>query len=315
MALDPAITEVPRPRPAARRRWSSSRLTEAQFAYLFVLPLAVVLLALIVYPVAGTLWQSLRDVNPSIGRDRFVGIDQYVRAFKDPAVIHALTTTVIYSVLVTVITSVISFGSAFLLNSAFVGRRVLTIIIVLPFALSTYATAVIWRFLYSPDFGFLNAALERIPGLDTPVSFLTPKWALLSVAVAHSWQLAPIGTYFILASLQVIPQDLYKTARADGLRTIGRFRHVTFPYIRYAILITLCIVTVEAARAFDIIYFLTGGGPGDSTRVLSYEIYAHSFMGFNFGYGAAISYILLFVISLITVLYFVLLYARRRSDA
>jgi multiple sugar transport system permease protein len=314
MAVEPGVEEAPaRPR-AAALRWTSSRLTEAQFAYVFVLPLAIVLLALIIYPVADTLWQSLREVNPSIGRDRFVGLDQYARAFKDPAVIHALKITIYYSLLVTAICSVISFGAALLLNRAFVGRRVLTIIMVLPFALSTYATAVIWRFLYSPDFGFFNAVLERIPGIDTPISFLTPKWALLSVAVAHSWQLAPVGTYFILASLQVIPEGLHQTARADGLGIIGRFRHVTFPYIRYAILITLCLVTVEAARAFDIIYFLTGGGPGDSTRVLSYEIYAQSFLGFNFGYGAAISYILLFVVSLITILYFVLLYARRRSE-
>jgi multiple sugar transport system permease protein len=294
-----------------RRSWSSSRLSEAQLGYLLVLPLTLVLIALIGYPVADTFWTSLHKTNPSIGLDRYVGLEQYGRALHDPAILHALQITIYYSLMVTAFCCTISFGAAALLNRRFLGRGVLRVIVVLPFALSTYATAVIWRYMYSPDFGFVNAVLTRL-GFD-PIAFLGVGWAMPSVALAHSWQLAPVGTYFILASLQVIPEDLYKTARADGLGKIQQFRFVTFPYIKYAILITLCLVTVEAARVFDIIYFMTGGGPGDATRVLSYEIYAQSFNLFDFGYGAAISYILLFVITLVTILYFVLLYARRKE--
>jgi ABC-type sugar transport system permease subunit len=281
-------------------------LTDGQFAYLFTVPLVVVLLLLIIYPLA-------RVINPVIQRDRFVGLLQYQRALSDPAVLHAIQVTVVYALLVTVLCGFISLCSALLLNLEFVGRRVLLVIVVLPWALSTYATAVIWRYMYSPDFGFVNAVLTRLPGIHETVPMLTPSTALPAIALAHSWQLAPIGTYFILATLQVIPQDLYKTARADGLGALGQFWHVTFPYIRYSILITLCLVTVEAARVFDIIYFMTGGGPGDATRTLSFEIYARTFVAFDFGYGAALSYIWLIGVTLLTLLYFYLLFGRRRT--
>jgi multiple sugar transport system permease protein len=305
---EPAVAAGPSP---PRRRWTSSSLSEAQFAYLIVIPLAAVLVALIAYPVGDTFWTSLHKINPSIGINRFAGLYQYRRALSDPAVHHALKITLYYSLLVTVMCCSISFGAASLLNRPFVGRRLLTIIVVLPFALSTYATAVVWRYMYSPDFGFINAIVTRF-GLDA-IPFLGVGWALFAVALAHSWQLAPVGTYFILASLQVIPEDLYRTARSDGLGKVQQFRHVTFPYIRYAILITLILVTVEAARVFDIVYFMTGGGPGDDTRGLAYEIYARSFTLFDFGYGAAISYLLLLIITVITLLYFALLYARRKE--
>jgi multiple sugar transport system permease protein len=298
-----------------RRRWTSSSLSDAQFGYLFVLPLTVVLLAVILYPLLDTFWISLRAVNPVIHRDRFVGMQQYARALTDPAVLHAIQITAVYAALVTVLCSLIALASALLLNVEFVGRRLLLVIVVLPWALSTYATAVVWRYMYSPDFGFVDAVLTRLPWVHEAVPILTPSLSLPAVALAHSWQLAPVGTYFILATLQIIPQDLYRTARADGLGPLRRFWHVTLPYIRYSILITLCLVTVEAARVFDIIYFMTGGGPGDSTRTLSYEIYARTFVAFDFGYGGAISYLWLLGVTLITVLYFYLLFGRRRGSA
>lgn len=295
----------------ARRRWSSSRLSEPQFAYAFVLPVTLLLLALILYPAADTFWTSLHRTNPSIGINEYVGLEQYERALSDPAIIHSLLVTLLYAAVVTVVCCAISFGSAMLLNQRFIGRRALTVLVVLPFALSTYSTAVIWRYLYSPDFGFVNSVLTRL-GFDA-VPFLGAGGALYAVALAHCWQLAPIGTYFILASLQVIPEDLYKTARSDGLGKWRRFRYVTLPYIRYSLLLTLCLVTIEAVRVFDIVYFMTGGGPGDATRVLSYEIYSRSFTLFDFGYGAAISYVLLLITTLISIAYFSLLYARRRT--
>jgi ABC-type sugar transport system permease subunit len=310
-----AEAETPRPTEFGKRgrRWTSSTLTDGQFAYLFTVPLVAILLLLIIYPLADTFWISLRVINPVIQRDRFVGLLQYQRALSDPAVLHAIQVTAMYAFLVTVLCGLISLGSALLLNLEFVGRRVLLVIVVLPWALSTYATAVIWRYMYSPDFGFLNAVLTRLPWVHETVPILTPATALPAVALAHSWQLAPIGTYFVLATLQVIPQDLYKTARADGLGAWGSFWHVTFPYIRYSILITLSLVTVEAARVFDIIYFMTGGGPGDATRTLSFEIYARTFVAFDFGYGAALSYIWLIGVTILTLLYFYLLFGRRRT--
>jgi multiple sugar transport system permease protein len=301
--------------PHRGRRWTSSTLTDGQFAYLFVLPVAIVLLLLVVYPLIDTFWISFRAINPVIQRDRFVGLAEYTRALSDPTVLHAIQITLIYAAVVTAVCSFVSIGSALLLNLEFVGKRILLIIVVLPWAMSTYATGVIWRYMYSPDFGFVDAVLSRLPWIHSAPSILNVSTALPAVAVAHAWQLAPIGTYFILATLQIIPQDLYRTARADGLGPIRRFWHVTLPYVRYSILIMLCIVTVEAARVFDIVYFMTGGGPGDATRMMSYEIYVQTFVTFDFGYGAAISYLWLIGITVLTLLYFYLLFGRERKAA
>jgi multiple sugar transport system permease protein len=289
-------------------------LTDGQFAYIFVLPVAIVLVLLVAYPLIDTFWISFRSINPVIQRDRFAGLQEYARALSDPVVLHAIQITLTYAAIVTVFCSVVSVGSALLLNLEFVGRRILLIIVVLPWAMSTYATGVIWRYMYSPDFGFVDAVLTRLPWIHDPPTLLTVSNALPAVAVAHSWQLAPIGTYFILATLQIIPQELYRTARADGLGPIRRFWHVTLPYVRYSILIMLCIVTVEAARVFDIVYFMTGGGPADATRTMSYEIYIQTFVTYDFGYGAAISYLWLIGITVITLLYFYLLFGRNRGS-
>lgn len=295
------------------RRWTSSALTDGQFAAIFVLPVAIVLVLLVAYPLIDTFWISFRSINPVIQRDRFVGLHEYARALSDPTVLHAIQVTLTYAAIVTIVCSFVAIGSALLLNLEFIGKRILLIIVVLPWAMSTYATGVIWRYMYSPDFGFVDAVLTRLPWIHDVPSLLTVSTALPAVAVAHAWQLAPIGTYFILATLQIIPQELYRTARADGLGPIRRFWHVTLPYVRYSILIMLCIVTVEAARVFDIVYFMTGGGPADATLTMSYEIYIQTFVTYDFGYGAAISYLWLVGITIITLLYFYLLFGRGRG--
>jgi ABC-type sugar transport system permease subunit len=154
-------------------------------------------------------------------------------------------------------------------------------------------------------------------GIVTPataVQFVDEKIVLISIAVAHAWQFSPLGMYFILAVMQVIPQDVYKIAKTDRLGVWGRFRNVTWPYIRLPVLIYIVLVTAEAAKVFDIIYFISGGGPGKSSHDLVYQIYVESFTNWNFGYGAAISWILVVLIMVITMLYFLTIMRREKEE-
>ena len=308
-----AFTDQLREPTIRRSRFSSSRLTEAQFAYLLAVPMLVVLIAVIIYPTAYSIWLSIHEVDLIFNRWIPVGAQHYIRALTDPDIYHTIWVTVAYTLQVTFYSLVISVGAALLLNEKFRGRGFLTTIVILPWAVSTYATAVVWRFMYNPDWGLFDAVLLKLGIIEKPITFLTAKFAVPAVALAHTWQIAPLGIYFVLATLQIIPEDLYKAAKIDRLGRIGRFRHVTFPYIRQPILIILVLVSVEAARVFDIIFFMTGGGPGNASRTLTWEIYRQTFVNLNLGYGSAVSWILVLLTIIITTIYFVLLYVRRQE--
>jgi multiple sugar transport system permease protein len=300
---------------ATRAPTGRSRLPDHLYAYLFIVPVLLFILLLVVYPIYYSLNISLYDINVTFGSWKFIGLAQYVKALQDPAVHHALLITALYTVFVTVFSMSIAVGGALLLNEKFPGRGLLLGIVILPWSLSTYATAVIWRFLYSAEVGMFNALLRDLGLTHQAIDFLSARTALLAAAVAHSWQLAPLGMYFMLATLGVVPDDLYKLAKLDKLGAWGRFWHVTFPYLKLPFLIQMVLVTGEAARTFDLIFFMTGGGPGNATRGLSQEIYVETFQSLNLGYGAAESWILVLFILVITTAYFFLLFGRKRRDS
>ncbi len=186
-------------------------------------------------------------------------------------------------------------------------------IVILPWAVSLYATAIVWRYLYSPEWGMFNAILQKLHIIDKPFNFLNERWAVPGVALSHAWQITPLGIYFILATLQIIPEDLYKMAKVDRLGPLGRFRHVVLPYIKTPLLIVMVLITVEAARAFDTVFFLTNGGPGDVSTTLSWAVYLETFQKRQYGYGAAIGWLLVIFTMIITTVYFLLLFYRRKQ--
>jgi ABC-type sugar transport system permease subunit len=310
-----AATEIAttRPAPAPPRGWSSSRLSDGQFAALLTVPVIVVLLAVVAYPTAYSLWTSFHRVDLIFKRSEFVGLRNYQEALTSPALAHALQVTIVYTALVTIVALAIAVGGALILNEKFRGRGFVMTVVILPWAVSLYATAIVWKYLYSYDWGMFNAILLRLKLVDQPVNFLSESLALPAVAIAHAWQIAPLGMYFVLATLQVIPEDLYKAAKVDRLGVLGRFRHVVFPYIKAPLLIVMVLVTVEAARAFDVIFFMTGGGPGDVSTTLTWEVYRVFYKNYQYGQGAALGWLLVILTTIITTVYFLLLFWRRRE--
>lgn len=300
---------------AAQRRWTSSRLSEAQFALLLTVPLIVVLLAVVAYPIGYSVWMSFQRIDLIFETTEYIGLQNYRDAIASPQVQHAFRITIYYTVLVTIFSITIAIGGALLLNEQFRGRPALMTLVILPWAVSLYATAIVWRYLYSSEWGMFNAILLKLGITDSPFNFLSERWAVPAVALSHAWQIAPLGIYFILASLQVIPEDLYKMSKVDRLSPLGRFRHVIFPYIKAPLLIVMVLITVEAARAFDTIFFLTNGGPGDVSTTLSWAIYLETFQKRQYGYGASIGWILMIFTTVITTVYFLLLFYRRKRKS
>jgi ABC-type sugar transport system permease subunit len=294
-----------------RSGWTSSSLSDGQFAWLLTLPVLVTLLAVVGYPTLYSLWMSFHRIDLIFKRTEYVGWQNYLEALASPAVAHALQVTIVYTALVTIFALVIAVGGALILNEKFRGRGIVMTLVILPWAVSLYATAIVWKYLYSPDWGMFNAILLGLGIVDRPFNFLSERLAVPALAVAHAWQIAPLGMYFVLATLQVIPEDLYKAAKVDRLGAVGRFRHVVFPYIKAPLLIVMVLVTVEAARAFDLVFFMTGGGPGDVSTTLTWEVYRVFYRNSQYGEGSALGWLLVILTTIITTIYFVLLFWRR----
>ena len=294
---------------------AAAGLGEAQFAYVFLIPLVLFLLGTVIFPLAYSFFISLHDVPFSLERAGwlYVGLEQFRKAVSSPDTRHALSLSVTYAVSTTVMCLVLSMGGALLLNEMFKGRRILLLLSILPMALSTYATAILWRYIYAQNIGMLNAVLQHLGLIQERIQYITSGSAIFLIAVAHTWQMAPFGISFFLAALQVIPPDMYRVARVDRLGPFGRYRHVTLPYLRGTIMATSVLFMIAAFKVFDIIYFLTTGGPGRASSTMTYHLYLQTFRAFNYGYGAALAYVLLAILLILLVVYFVF-YLRQRRE-
>lgn len=294
-------------------RWrlpNSSQMSETRFAYLLAIPVAVVLILLNFYPFIYSIWLSLHDIDLRFNINEYTGLGNFRATLESQDVRDSMVITLKYSVQVTVYSTLLALGMAVLLNERFHGRALLTTVTILPWAVSTYAAGIVWRFLLSTENGLFPAVVTNLGITDSPPNLMNIDTALTWIAIAHTWHIAPLGVFFMLATLQVIPQDLYRVGRIDKLGPIGRFRYVTFPYLKAPILIVLILNTLSAVNVFDLIYFTTAGGPGGATRVMTYEIYTQAFLNLRLGLGAAEAWILLILVILVTLVYVKILYRK-----
>jgi len=287
-------------------------LSDVQFGLALLLPLILFVIALNIYPLGYSIWMSLTDYDISRGTKNFIGFGNYAHVFSaDPYFIRALGVTLRFTAEAVLMNIALGLGMALLLNEVFRGRGLIRMIALLPWSMSTYAVATLFRYLTSPDVGLFSAAAQYLGLAAGPVTFLSAGNAIDWVALAFSWNLAPLGAFFFLANLQVIPEDLYRQAKTDGAGAIRRFWHVTIPYLRYSLLVVLLLVTIFAATETTLILTFTGGGPGVSTQTLSYWVYVQTFTNYAFGYGSALSWILMLIVLFIGIVYFTVLTRRR----
>jgi ABC-type sugar transport system permease subunit len=199
-------------------------------------------------------------------------------------------------------------GVALLLNQRLRGMALLRWIILLPWAVPLVAAGVMWRLLVHGNFGALNGMLFQLGLIDSYIPFLSnPQLALGTVAVAQVWREFPLAAILVLAGLQTVPAELYEAANIDGASALARFRHITLPLVRPSLLVVLVYETMTAVAVFDLVYVLTGGGPGNATTLFSWFAYAASFKLLNLGQGAALSLMMAVGLILLIVAYLRLL--------
>ena len=245
----------------------------------------------------------------------YVWLDNYLYALTDPDFRAAFARTLYFTVVSVAIEGAIGVLVALLLNQRFVGRNVLRVLVILPWALPTIVNAMMWRLNFNPDYGSVNALLSQLGLIDSYRSWLgSPDSALHAVMLADIWKNYPLVTLLVLAALQSVPEDLYEAARLDGASAWRRFRAITFPAIVGPLGVALVLRTIDAFKVFDIIYVMTRGGPLDSTKTLSFFVYQESFSYLRAGSGAAYAMLMSLMCAVLIALYlFLLLRQRRRS--
>jgi ABC-type sugar transport system permease subunit len=267
---------------------------EARLAWQLVLPALATILLVALFPLFWTLWESLHlhDLRmPWLG-EPFVGFANYAEALRDPRFWSALGHTVFFAVTSVGLELLIGLWLALALNRAFRGRGLVRAAVLVPWAIPTVVSALLWRFMFEGQHGIVNTALLNLGLMGEPrVWFIDPLAAWVPVILADVWKTTPFVGLLLLAGLQNIDASLYEAARIDGASPWRQFRHVTLPLLQPAILVALIFRTLDAFRVFDLIYALTGGGPGTSTEPIALYTFNALLQNLRFGYGSALSVI------------------------
>ena len=263
-------------------------------AFFFLAPLAVVLLAVAMFPVLYSFYISLYNLKLTRPqRVPLVWFDNYVAVLSDPQFWDAVERTVAFSVMGVVAIAIIALLVALLLNEEFPGRRVLSVVLLIPWAIPYVANALMWKWIYDSNYGALNGALYQLDFINNYMVWLgDSRKTLALIANAFVWKEVPLAAILLLVGLKTIPADLYAAAKVDGANTIQRFFHITLPGLKGSFALVMIYETMMAIRHFDLFFILTEGGPGDASHVVAWRIYVETFRSLSFGIGAAMSYIL-----------------------
>ncbi|MGA1804100.1 carbohydrate ABC transporter permease [Rhizobium sp. HT1-10] len=273
-------------------------------AWLLMLPLLAVMVAVIGWPLIDTIGLSFTDAKLVGTSGSFVGVDNYVKMVSSTNFQRTLWTTAQFAVVSVAAEMVIGVLAALLLNQRFRGRTVLRALMILPWALPTVVNATLWRLIYNPEYGALNAALTQLGLMDAYRSWLgEPGTAMIALIVADCWKNFPLVALIALAALQSVPRDIVAASLVDGAGPFNRFRFVTLPYLAGPLMVALVLRTIEAFKVFDIIWVMTRGGPANSTRSLSILVYQEAFSFQRAGSGASLALMITLLVMLLAAAY------------
>jgi multiple sugar transport system permease protein len=300
--------------PPAHRRWRSMRARETRLAWLLILPTALIVFGMVIFPAIFSVWISFHDVGlkelGNVFHTKFVGLENYEDVFDDFAFKYqnlkiwgAAVTSIVYSFAATILTVLVGLIAALLLNRPFRARGLARAIFLFPYVAPIVSVAFVWKWMLDPrPSGVVNDILMSVGAIDLPQAYLAKRGlALILVIVFTAWRYFPFAMLMILARLQALDRTLYEAAEVDGAGTWAKFLHVTLPELRYVMGAIFLLRLIWTFNKFDDIWLLTSGGFG--TNVLPVLTYQFSFRQDNFGRGAASAMILLLILVVFLVLY------------
>lgn len=279
-----------------RRPWltlPSSRYDQHS-AMLFLTPMMAVLMIVAVFPVIYSFWVSLHDLKLTRPhRVPFVWFANYVKIFQDTLFWESVLRTASFTVMSVLAIMVIATLMAMLLNEEFRGRRILSTILLIPWAIPYVANGLMWKWIYDSGYGALNGLLMQLGFIDKYIVMLGDvNKTMPLITNAFVWKEVPLATILLLVTLKSIRPDLYSAAKVDGANAWQRFIHITLPSLVPGFALVMIYESMMAIRHFDLFFILTEGGPADASHVLAWQVYVETFRKLAFGTGSALAYIM-----------------------
>ena len=300
MATTTQATAMPKQKISLRERLD---LGSGLLPYFLVAPTIIIIALVAVYPIIDSIRLSLLD-NPLIASGAaFVGLRNYIQVLGDPAFKNSVGITITFSVVSVALEALVGFGVALLMNQMFPGRGLVRTAILIPFAFPTIVSGQIWLLMFNAQNGVLTYLMQAAHLLAPGDSLLrTPSGLVTASIIIDVWKTTPFMALLLLAGLQVIPNELYEAAGVDGSSRWQQFWTITLPMLRNALLIALMFRLLDALRAFDLFYILTGGGREVQTMAL--YSYANMFQGttFDFAPGVAAAVILFIICAVVSII-------------
>jgi multiple sugar transport system permease protein len=264
-----------------------------------LLPSLLGMAAFIMLPVVSSFvlsfsqWDLLGEIN-------WIGLDNYVTALGDPAVLGALRNTLLFILGYLPSVVILALGLALLLNRKLKGRVVFRAIYFVPVVTSWVAVSLVWKWLLNPQYGLINYGLALI-GIKGPGWLFDPSWAMAGIVLTSVWKDIGFVTVIYLAGLQDIPENLYEAASLDGANPWQKFWTITLPMLAPTTFFVTTISLISSFQVFDQVWIMTGGGPAGATSVMVEQIYKNAFSYYKMGYASAISWVLFAIIFVVTI--------------
>jgi len=275
-----------------------SSFAERNLRILFPLPAIIFIGLMMVFPIFYTLYLSFSNWNLTSGMPaEFVGLRSYLRILAEPRFLHALGRTFTFTVFAVAIEVFLGVTIAIILNRAFVGKSVAKLLLLLPLVATPVAVGIVFNLFYDPTIGLLNFALDAL-GLPQGRWVSSEKTVMASLILVDVWQWTPMITLIVLAGLAGLSEEPTEAARVDGASEWQMLRYVTIPMVMPVILTAMILRLIDALKTFDIIFAMTGGGPGYASETLNIMGFKYSFEYFRMGQASVILVVLFLVVLL-----------------
>jgi multiple sugar transport system permease protein len=312
MGVGASGDRVTKPRRSPRQVMARLGSRHILHAYLFIAPVIVLFGIFRIVPSIQTLLYSFYKVELLRGRFTFIGLENFTSLLADEVFRKATLNTLTYVVTIVPISAFLGLVLAVLFNARFHLKEFFKAVYFSPMVTSTVAAAMVWWWMYNPQFGIFNVLLKLV-GLPEQPWLMSSRMALPSIIIFSIWKTLGYNMIIYLAGLQAIPPQFYEAATIDGAGALRRFRHITIPLLAPTTTFLLIYDTILALQVFDQVFVLTGGGPAGSTNVVVLDLYRQAFERYNFGYAAAEAMVLFLFILGVTIVQYV--YSRRYEVA
>ncbi len=270
--------------------------------YLFLFPSLAIFLLYRIIPIGWNLALSFQEWSV-IGANEWLGFEHYRDMFSDPIFWQSFRNTLIYFFIGSPLAIILAVVIATLVNNPMRGRNFYRVVVFLPYPITPVAIAIIWQWLYNKDVGLINFILRELGLVEKGIPFLQSfALALPSVIVTSVWQVLGYFVILVLAGLQTIPNDLYESAELDGASSIAQFFKITLPLLRSTVFLCFIVGIINSFTVFDMVWVMTGGGPGHATEILITNIYKNAFTFNKIGFAAAMT-VFMFVFLLVVTWY------------